>query len=33
MEQKRITELSILANKARKLAFTGIYNAKAGHPG
>ena len=33
MEQKRITELSILANKARKLALTGIYNAKAGHPG
>ncbi len=33
MEQKKITELSIIANKVRKGALTGIYNAKAGHPG
>lgn len=33
MNQKRKTELAIIANKARKNAITGIYNAKAGHPG
>ena len=33
MEEKRIKELSLLANKIRKDALTGIYNAKAGHPG
>lgn len=33
MEQKRIKELSVIANKIRKDAITGIYNAKAGHPG
>lgn len=33
MEQKRIKELSVIANKIRKDALTGIYNAKAGHPG
>lgn len=33
MEQKRIKELSVIANKIRKDAISGIYNAKAGHPG
>ncbi len=33
MEQKRITELSIIANKVRKNALTAVYNAKSGHPG
>lgn len=33
MEQKRIKELSVIANQVRKDALTGIYNAKAGHPG
>lgn len=33
MEQKRIKELSVIANNVRKDALTGIYNAKAGHPG
>ena len=33
MDAKRIAELSIIANKVRKHALTGIYNAKSGHPG
>lgn len=33
MDKKRATELAIIANKARKHALTGIYSAKAGHPG
>ena len=33
MEEKRIKELSVIANQIRKDALTGIYNAKAGHPG
>lgn len=33
METKRKTELAIIANKVRKSALTGIYNAKSGHPG
>ncbi|MBR4723404.1 MAG: transketolase, partial [Clostridia bacterium] len=33
MDGKRKTELAIIANKVRKSALTGIYNAKAGHPG
>ena len=33
MEQKRITELAIIANKVRKNALTAVYNAKSGHPG
>ncbi len=33
MEKKHATELAIIANKVRKLALTGIYSAKAGHPG
>lgn len=33
MEKRRATELAILANKVRKNALTGIYNAAAGHPG
>ncbi len=33
MDTKRKTELSIIANKARKNALEGIYSAKAGHPG
>ena len=33
MEKKRATELAILANKVRKHALTGIFNASAGHPG
>lgn len=30
---KRATELAIIANKVRKHALTGVYNAQAGHPG
>ncbi len=33
MEKKRAIELAILANKVRKNALTGIFNAAAGHPG
>ncbi|MBQ7573962.1 MAG: transketolase [Clostridia bacterium] len=33
MDAKRITELSIIANKVRKDALTGVYSAAAGHPG
>lgn len=33
MEEKRIKELSVIANKVRKGALTGIYSAKSGHPG
>lgn len=33
MEQKRITELSIIANRVRKNALTAVYSAKSGHPG
>ncbi len=33
MNEKRDTELAIIANKVRKHALTGIYNAQAGHPG
>lgn len=33
MDAKRITELSIIANKVRKNALCGVYNAGAGHPG
>ena len=33
MDAKRATELAIIANKARKHALCGIFNAKAGHPG
>ena len=33
MDAKRITELSIIANKVRKHALTGVYNAASGHPG
>lgn len=33
MEEKRITELSIIANKVRKHALTAVYNASSGHPG
>lgn len=33
MDKKRKTELAIIANKVRKSALTGIYNAKSGHPG
>ncbi len=33
MEKKKATELAILANKVRKNALTGIFNASAGHPG
>lgn len=33
MDKKRATELSILANKVRKHALTGVYSAKSGHPG
>ena len=33
MDGKRITELSIIANKVRKNALTGVYNAQSGHPG
>lgn len=33
MDEKRKTELAIIANKVRKSALTGIFNAKSGHPG
>ncbi len=33
MDAKRATELAIIANRARKHALCGIFNAKAGHPG
>ena len=33
MDAKRVTELSIIANKVRKNALCGVYNAGAGHPG
>lgn len=33
MDKKRVTELSIIANKVRKNALTGVYNAQSGHPG
>lgn len=33
MEKKRVIELSVIANKVRKHALEGIYNAQSGHPG
>lgn len=33
MDEKRIIELSIIANKVRKHALTGVYCAASGHPG
>lgn len=33
MDQKRVTELSIIANNVRKNALTAVYNAASGHPG
>ena len=33
MNEKRKTELAIIANKVRKSALTGIFSAKSGHPG
>ena len=33
MEQKRATELAIIANKVRKNALTAVYSAASGHPG
>ena len=33
MDKKRICELSILANKARKNILTAVYSANSGHPG
>ncbi|MBE7045199.1 MAG: transketolase [Ruminococcaceae bacterium] len=33
MDKKRVTELSILANKIRKHALTAVYSANSGHPG
>lgn len=33
MDQKRITQLSIIANKIRKNALTAVYSAASGHPG
>ena len=33
MDKKRATELAIIANRVRKHALTGIYNAQSGHPG
>ncbi len=33
MEAKRVKELSIIANRVRKHAITGVYSAKSGHPG
>ena len=33
MDAKRATELAIIANRVRKDALCGVYNAAAGHPG
>ena len=33
MNEKRKIELAIIANKVRKSALTGVFHAKAGHPG
>lgn len=33
MNAERATELAIIANRVRKHALTGVYNAQAGHPG
>ena len=33
MISKRATELAIIANRVRKHALTGVYNAQSGHPG
>lgn len=33
MDEKRVTELSIIANKVRKNALTAVYSAASGHPG
>ena len=33
MNEKRKIELAIIANKVRKNALTGVFNAKSGHPG
>ncbi len=33
MDEKRVTELSIIANRVRKNALTAVYNAASGHPG
>ncbi len=33
MNSKRATELAIIANRVRKHALTGVYNAQSGHPG
>ena len=33
MDAKRATELAIIANRVRKNALCGVYNAGAGHPG
>lgn len=33
MNEKRVTELSIIANRVRKNALTAVYNAASGHPG
>ena len=33
MDKKRVSELSIIANKVRKHALTAVYNAASGHPG
>lgn len=33
MDTKRKIELAIIANKVRKHALTGVYNASSGHPG
>lgn len=33
MEEKRIIELSVIANKVRKNALTAVYSAASGHPG
>ena len=33
MDEKRVIELSIIANKVRKNALTAVYSAQSGHPG
>lgn len=33
MDKKRVTELSIIANKVRRNALTAVFSANSGHPG
>ena len=33
MDEKRVIELSIIANRVRKNALTAVHSAQSGHPG